>query len=438
VKLFGTSGIRGLVNKDVDAKLAMAVGNSVGSLYNDLILGYDTRASNIMLSNAIASGALLSGASIHIAGLVPTPTLAVTTSKFNCGIMVTASHNPPEYNGIKLWNPDGAAFDTSQMEKVESAILKSKIKTVNWKDIKSLRYYNGAIREHIDKILDSVERSDIKVVVDCQNGAASVVTPYLLKRLGCEVVALNSNPDGFFHGKTPEPTEENLKVLMKTVRSTGAQLGIAHDGDGDRVVAVDEKGNYVGGDKLLSLFCNIEAVKNIVVPFDASMTIENSLRHVNVHRCRVGDVYVAEMIKRTSADFGGEPSGTYIFPRHSMCPDAVYAAARLVEIVKRDKLSKLIGKLPSYPLITKSISYNASKREKIFANITKTLEGVKSRKLEKLDGTKLLFDDSWALIRFSGTEPKVRITVEAKSSKKAKEIYDKVHGAVKRGMRKAG
>ncbi|MCK5548072.1 MAG: phosphoglucosamine mutase, partial [Thermoplasmata archaeon] len=331
--------------------LAMSVGNSVGSLYRDIVLGYDTRASNVMMSNAVLSGALLSGAGIHMAGMVSTPTLATAAGRFNCGIMITASHNPPEYSGIKLWNHDGSAFDTSQMEKVEDSVLKRKYKKVAWKDIVPVSRYDGAIKEHMEKVLDSISESKVKVVVDCMNGAASVVTPYLLKRMGCEVIAINSRPDGSFLGRTPEPTEENLEHLKSYVRAVRADLGIAHDGDGDRMVAVDEKGNYVSGDKLLSLFCGFEAIKSVVVPFNASMVIEEQLRNIRIHRCKVGDVFVVETIKRTGADFGGEPSGTYIFPKHSLCPDGIYAAARLVEIVKKSRLSRLIGRMPSYPTI---------------------------------------------------------------------------------------
>lgn len=438
MKLFGTSGIRGIINKDVDTKLAMALGNSVGSLYQELLIGYDTRASNLMLFNAVASGALLSGAVVNNAGLVPTPTLATTANGFDCGIMVTASHNPPEYNGIKLWNPDGSAFDTSQMEKVEDSIFGYKFKKVGWKEIKPIKRYDGAIQEHIEKILSTVVEAKIKVVVDCFNGAASVVTPYMLQKMGCDVVAINSEPHGSFHGKTPEPTEENLRTLKSFVRTANAHLGIAHDGDGDRMVAIDEKGNYVGGDKLLSLFCGLEAIKSVVIPFDASMAIEDHLKHIRVHRCKVGDVFVAETIKKTGADFGGEPSGTYIFPKHSMCPDGIFAAAKLVEIVKKNKLSKLVGKIPSYPTIKKSIIYDKSKKKKVMKNVSESIEAVRSKKLERMDGTKLVFEDAWSLIRFSGTEPKIRLVVESKTNKRAKQIYQKLYYAVNKAIKKAG
>ena len=437
MKLFGSSGIRGLVNKDVDAKLAMAVGNSVGSLYGNIVLGHDTRASYAMLSSALTAGALLSGSRVSDAGLVPTPTLACSTKKFDCGIMVTASHNPPDYNGIKLWNPDGSSFDTAQMENVESAVLAQKLKKVGWRELRPVERHGTALREHTEKILASVERANLKVVVDCLNGATSVVTPYVLMRMGCDVITLNADPDGSFHGRTPEPTEENLEDLKSMVRGAKAHLGIAHDGDGDRVVAVDERGRYVDGDRLLALFSSVEAVKNIVIPFDSSMAIEDHLRHVTVHRCRVGDVFVSETIKRTGSDFGGEPSGTFIFPKFSMGPDGIFAAAKLVELVKKDPLSRHMARLPSYPVMKTSVSFQGSKKEKVMREVMESVEAIRSQGLEKMDGIKLIFENSWALVRFSGTEPKVRITVEARTKGAAKTTFQKVSSAVKRAVGKA-
>jgi phosphoglucosamine mutase len=437
VKFFGSSGIRGVVNEEVDARLALAVGRSVGHFYQNVVMAHDTRASNVMLSNAIIGGAMFSGARVSTAGLVPTPTLANATSGYDCGIMITASHNPPQYNGVKLWNPDGSSFDTTQMKKIEEQIVSKNPGITNWRNIRQVETCENAVQKHIDKILSSVEPADIKVVVDCLNGTASIVTPYLLRRMGCEVITINSNPDGFFHGRTPEPTEENLGILKDFVKTTKADLGIAHDGDADRMVAVDEKGNYVDGGKLLSLFCGIEAVKSIVVPFDASMTIDDNLKHVKVNRCRVGDVYVSETIKKTGADFGGEPSGTFVFPKHSMGPDGIYAAARLAGIVKNTKLSRLIARLPSYPMIKESIQFEPKKKEKIMKAVSESLESLKSKRIEKVEGIKLIFKDAWALVRFSGTEPKIRLVVEAKNNQKVKEVHRNVLGAVKRGIRKA-
>ncbi|GAH85502.1 unnamed protein product, partial [marine sediment metagenome] len=210
-----------------------------------------------------------------------------------------------------------------------------------------------AIDRHIERILqDFPGRLKLKVVVDCDCGAASMVTPCLLKRLGCEVVALNCYPSGFFPHPI-EPIESNLGDLMRATRESGADLGIAHDGDGDRMMAVDDKGRFIPGDKLLVLFAQEVGAKEVVATIDTSMVIDEM--GFSVTRTKVGDTYVSEELKK-GGDFGGEPSGSWVFPDISLCPDGVYAAARLVAMAARQKLSQLVDSIPCYPLLRGSIS----------------------------------------------------------------------------------
>jgi len=259
-----------------------------------------------MLIEAFIAGLLSAGSEVMDIGVVSTPTLAHAARNYKCGAIVTASHNPPEYNGIKLWNPDGLAFDEEQQEVMENLLSSSaKRHRPDWRHVGRRTWSDNAIREHIDFIVRSVGEAHIKVVVDCANGPTSTVTPYVLREMGCNVVALNSHIDGSFPSRNPEPTEENLEQLKRTVTSIGADLGIAHDGDGDRMVAVDEKGNYAGGDKLLPLFAKVHGKKGIAVPVDASMVLDDVLPGVKVWRTRVGDVYVAQAVKKHGADFGG-------------------------------------------------------------------------------------------------------------------------------------
>src|SRR6266508_2798824 len=188
--------------------------------------------------------------------------------------------------------------------------------------------------------------------------------------MGCEVVALNAQTDGHFPGREPEPTEENLRLLMSTVPAAKADLGIAHDGDGDRMVAVDHEGRFVGGDALLVLFAKREVRRGLVVPVDASMVLEDTLPKATIWRTRVGDVYVAAELKRRGADFGGEPSGTWIFPKTSYCPDGVYAAARLVSLVAEHPLASLVGGIPRYPVIRGAIALRLEASYPIAPRIT--------------------------------------------------------------------
>jgi len=256
------------------------------------------------------------------------------------------------------------------------------------------------------------------------------ITPFLLREMGCEVVALNAQADGHFPGREPEPTEENLGLLKSTVVAVKADLGIAHDGDGDRMVAVDGRGHFVGGDALLALFARREVRQGLVVPVDASMVLDDMLPGIPIWRTRVGDVYVAAELKRRGADFGGEPSGTWIFPKATLCPDGVYAAARLVSMVAERSLESMVRDVPRYPVIRGAMAYDPSRRASIEALVDGAMRSLTAN-VTTVDGWRLQFDDGWALVRFSGTEPKIRILAESRSEARAKEIYSAVLSSAK-------
>ena len=347
MKLFGSSGIRGIANKEITPELALKVGLVLGSRKKTAVIGRDPRVSAPMIEHALIAGLTASGCAVTEVGLVTTPTLAYAAREYECGVMVTASHNPSEYVGIKLWNPDGMAFDSAQQDEIEKAIEEESFSRVPWNLIGKFEEDGNAIRAHMNMIKKLVGSSSLKIVLDCGCGAGGTISPYLLQELGCEVITLNAQPDGHFPARNPEPTDENLSMLKKAVVDFGADLGIAHDGDADRMMAVDEKGNFVSGDELLAIFGLFEcggSKGTVVVPVDTSMMVDDYLKGSEIVRTRVGDVYVAEGIKQCGAIYGGEPSGSWIFPKISYCPDGIYAAARLVEIVKEKKLSELQGR----------------------------------------------------------------------------------------------
>jgi phosphoglucosamine mutase len=240
--------------------------------------------------------------------------------------------------------------------------------------------------------------------------------------MGCDVLAINAQPDGTFPGREPEPTEENLGLLKATVRSAGADLGIAHDGDGDRMVAVDRDGTYLGGDLLLALFAQREVKHSLVVPVDASMAVEDLLPQATVYRTRVGDVYVAAEVKRRHADFGGEPSGTSIFPATTLCPDGVYAAAKLVALAAEGELGAAIRAIPRYSTIRGTVPYERVSRASVEAALDIAMRSL-GADVTTVDGWRLQWEDGWALVRLSGTEPKIRVLAESREETRAKAIY---------------
>lgn len=412
--LFGSSGIRGLVNHEMTIDLAQAVGAAIGGQYRRVVIGKDVRTSGDMIACALSSGIMSCGGDVYDAGIVPTPTLAHATRDYDCGIMITASHNPPEYNGIKIWNPDGSSFDDDQMEDIENVVRLLKFKKVNWRSVGTKFTHEGAVESHIEIISRLVGPIAAKVVVDCGCGATSIITPRLLRELGCKVISINSHPDGFFPGRLPEPTEDQLVRLKDIVLNEHADIGIAHDGDGDRVVIIDEKGRFIGGDKLLALLTAMFGKGGVVTTIDSSMIIDE-LVGGKVVRTRVGDAYVSTMMKQTGIDFGGEPSGTFIFAKNSLCPDGIYAAALLVKIASENKISEIVDSLQIYPSFRSSFNFERARRREIESRLAQEIEKVKCDNLLTMDGFRAEFSDGWFLIRLSGTEPKMRITVEART-----------------------
>ncbi len=422
-RLFGSSGIRRLVDTKL-IRLALETGLAVGQTYGRVVVGQDTRTSSDAVKCAFVSGLLAAGSNVCDAGIAPTPTLALLAREFDAAAMITASHNPPEYNGIKLLNPDGSAFDTKQQQQIENMVLNGSLAAATWNEINHVSIANGAVKKHIERIKEDFPGvAKLKVVLDCGCGAASLVTSYLLRRLGCEVLALDCYPSGF-SPRDIEPTERNLAHLMKATMDFGADVGIAHDGDADRMMAVDEKGRFVPGDKLLAIFARSLGASEVITTVDASMIIDEM--GFKVRRTKVGDSYVSQEMKKGGGDFGGEPSGSWIFPVISFCPDGIYAAAKIAAMASRQKLSELVDDIPSYPILRGSVSSDGI----AMSHLESKLIAMKPLSVSKADGIRLSFKDGWLLVRASGTEPKIRLTVEAKSQARVRQLYDGCLGII--------
>ena len=429
-KLFGTSGIRGLVGSEVTCELALNVGKSLAYYLGNqgtVVLGYDTRTTNKMLDQAITAGLLESGVNVVKIGMVPTPLVGYATEKLDAdaGIMLTASHNPSRYNGIKLWNKNGMAYTSAQESKIEEIYAEKSYISVSWDNVGKLSVNEEIKGQYVDDLVEMVDiKEGLKVVIDCASGAGSEISPLVFRKAGCEVTTLNSQPDGFFPGRNPEPNAENLQTLMKTVVAIGADLGIAHDGDADRMITVDEKGNLSPFDSLLALISK-EFDGDVVTTVDAGLCMDESVKG-KVFRTPVGDVNVAEVIIEEDASFGGEPSGTWLHPDFCMCPDGILSGLRMAEIVSRDgKLSELLAKIPQYPNIREKITCSKEAKVKVMENMQELLEDAFDdiTDVNSLDGVRLTFsDDSWVLVRPSGTEDYIRITLESRDAKRAENI----------------
>jgi phosphoglucosamine mutase len=428
--LFGSSGIRGLVGKEIDAELGLRIGRAVGNVADRVVLGKDPRTSGDMLMSSLIAGLIEAGAEPYRAGMIPTPTLALAASHFDCGLMVTASHNPPPYNGVKMWNPDGSAFDARQVKEVEELIVEGG-RRAEWDAMSQERSWEGAIDEYLQVIEGAVGTVQRSLVLDCGCGATGPVSPRLFRELGCKVLPLNDHPDGRFPGRPSEPSEENLTQLVGLCRSRRT-MGIAHDGDGDRMVAVDERGRYVSGDRLLALFASLLEVKEMVAPVDASMVLDDIVGRPLL-RTKVGDMFVSEALKESGSSFGGEPSGTFIFPAVSYCPDGMLAGARLLQLLEDRRLADMVDGLPSYPSARFSISFDAGERERVMGRLEEEMRSVEGE-LSTIDGFRVDLGHGWMLVRLSGTEPKVRVTAEAREREDLEAILEMARSRVKRAL----
>jgi phosphoglucosamine mutase len=338
--------------------------------------------------------------------------------------MITASHNPPEYNGLKLLNPDGSAFSPDQQQAIEELVASGQPSQVPWDRMQTGEVYSTALDKHIARIKQDFPggiRS--RVVVDSGGGAAFFITAHLLTELGCEVVSLNGYPCGIFPHDV-EPVAANLTELMRAVVESGADVGIAHDGDADRMMAADEKGRFIAGDKMMALLARALKARNVVTTLDASMSIDDL--HLKVRRTKVGDPYVSEELKK-GGEFGGEPSGAWVFPAVSLCPDGIYAAAQIAALAGRHTLSTLVDALPSYPVIRGNVSGEVD-----MSDLEAALREMNPASRDDTDGFKLSFADGWVLVRPSGTEPKIRLTAEARNDTAARRLYNDAHRIVSR------
>ncbi len=434
--LFGTFGIRRKANHVLTPEFASKIASAYGSLVKGYVaVGGDTRTSTPMLKHAIISGLLSSGCNVVDLGILPTPAVQFAVRNYyDGGVIITASHNPPQDNGIKLVDTDGIGIPAEMEKKIEDIFFSGDLDRISWDQIGGLEFNLNIIEEYIENVISRIDQKSIrnaklKVIVDCGNGAACFTTPYLLRRLGCEVTTLNCQPDGFFPGRNPEPTNDNLQDLIKAVKTIGADLGIAHDGDADRTICIDEMGNFVLGDKTFALVEKNMLIENggglIVTTVATSSAIYDIAANYGgeVLATKVGDLVVARELKNRNGLFGGEENGGLIFPDFVYGRDAALATAKIVEIICREgkPLSRLIKELPVYHSQKRKVECPDDLKLKL---MDKIIDVTRDYKLDTKDGVKIFTEEGWVIIRPSGTEPIFRCFAEAKNEEDAERMVE--------------
>jgi phosphomannomutase/phosphoglucomutase len=445
-KLFGTNGIRGIVNEDMNCDLALGIGKAWGTYLKRSIkrpivaIGTDARLSNFMLKNAISAGLIATGCDVVDVGLVPTPTLqyAVKEKNYDSGVIITASHNPPNFNGIKGVASDGTEFSKDIEEEIEKIYFEESFSLAEWNDVGKFSTWDGSIDLYINGILSAVDVELIKkkkfnVVLDCGNGAGGLVTPILLNKLGCNIIKLYCTPDGTFPGHNSEPLPENLQEIIGKVPIMNADLGAAQDGDADRAIFIDEKGGYIWGDKSLALCAKYATIENggiAVTPVTTSSCFDDVVKENNgkVIHTAVGSPIVARVMMDNQSVFGGEENGGLIFPELQYCRDSAMSIAKILEIMAKQnkKLSELIEEIPKYEVFKTKMPCPNDKKEIVMKTIaSKTKDDSSVIKVDETDGVKLYVKDGWVLMRPSGTEPIFRVYSESKDKKRSEELAKK-------------
>ena len=453
-KLFGTAGIRGSVRDKVTEKFALDLARAMSTmLANDgqVMVGSDYRTTSAQLRTTLLGGLLGGGIDTLDAGILPTPVLAfgVRTLGANAGIMVTASHNPPQDNGMKCYSHEGREYVSEEEQILERLISQGRFTDVAWNQVGRVTKAPGITDAYFDRVLDQTRsfQRRLKVVVDCANGTTYNLTPLILSRMGCEVLSLNGQPDGRFPGRPAEPNPANLVTTCEFVRNVKADLGIAHDGDGDRLAIIDEKGRYINNDTLLAFFARLLLRENgpgrIITTADTSSRIDKVVGSAGgtVERTRLGKTHML----LTREDRGNirlccEP-WKIIDPAWGFWGDAIYAACKVVQALDHTKgaASSLFRGIPNYP--QERFFFQCPDQLKDAA-MTKISQGLTSeggvRDISTLDGVRVNFKDgSWILVRRSGTEPKIRVYCEGLSPKRLRQLVAKSSTLVKRAIRTA-
>jgi phosphoglucosamine mutase len=453
-KLFGTSGIRGNVRNKVTERFALDLARAMSTMLaneGQVVVGSDYRTTSPELKATLLGGLLGGGIDALDAGILPTPVLAfgVRAVGANAGIMVTASHNPPEDNGMKCYSHEGREFVPEEEQILEQFIAQRQFTDVAWDRVGTQLAAPDLVDTYTQRILDRVRplRRKLKVVVDCANGTTYNLTPLILSKLGCEVISLNAHPDGRFPGRPAEPSPEHLVTACHFVRSLKADLGIAHDGDGDRLAVIDEKGRYVNNDTVLAFFARLLLAENgpgrIITSVDTSSRIYIVARSSGgtVERTRLGKTHaLLDEENRASVRLCCEP-WKIMDPTWGFWGDAIYAACRLVQSLDQAKgpVSSLFRGIPENPQKRFFFRCPDELKDIIMAEVSQALTTQRDvSEVWTFDGVRVNFsDESWILVRKSGTEGKIRIYCEGRSPKRLKQLVSKSSRLVRSAIRSA-
>ena len=455
MRLFGTNGIREVVGGKLTAPFVTRVSSAIAAMVDPgppIVVGWDGRTSSPAFAHLTSSVLQLAGHRVIEVGVLPTPAIQLLVPRHHAqlGVVITASHNPPEFNGLKCIAADGLEVDRTFEERIESGFEREVAATAPYSSIGEVTSDRTGASVYIAAILGQVDRPRIAarkmtVVLDCGNGASTVTSPTLLRKLGCTVITLNGHLDGMFPGHLSEPTEANLSGLVHAVPALNADLGIAHDGDADRAVFVDASGRYVPGEETLTLLARDAVERNhggvVVTPVSASQAVEDSVRPFggSVVYTRIGSPTVTREMLERKAVFGGEENGGIVFPKHQLARDGAMTAAAVLDLLARRgiTLAEALADLPRYTLVKEKVSCPVEFREKVLARVADTF-AKDSERVVTIDGVKAYREGGWVLLRPSGTEPLFRVFAESRDPARARALAETGLTAVRKALGELG
>jgi phosphomannomutase/phosphoglucomutase len=447
MKVFGSSGTRGVAGEQLTAEFVLRVAKAAGTVWgaDRAAVARDTRTTGAMFANAADAGLTAVGTDVDRLGVTPTPA-AVRYADVEAVpvVVITASHNPPEYNGVKLVGADGVELPVSALERIEERLLAEEFAIAGWDEVGSTRRVDGVNDDYVDDLVANVDRAAIAdagltVALDPGHGAGALTSPEFFRRLGCEVVTVNGQPDGHFPGREPEPVAENLEDLATLVRATDADVGIAHDGDADRAIFFDEHGDYVEGDASLAALA-AEALSegdSTVAAVNVSQRLVDVCEDVGagLELTPIGATNIITRIQdlQTAGEhvpIAGEGNGGVFFPDFRLVRDGAFIAAKFLELLTEGTVSETVEPYTAYANVRRNLGYDDEGELTAMLDAAETYAHEADVEAETVDGYRLDYGDAWVLVRPSGTEPKVRIYAEAHDHERAAELANAVQRAL--------
>jgi len=448
-RLFGTDGVRGIANSNLSCELAMKLGRAAAMVLSNnsrrrplFVIGMDTRISSEMLSSALTAGLCSVGADVMLLGVVPTPAVAYLIGKYkaDAGVMISASHNSSEYNGIKMFSGDGYKLPDVLEEEIESIVIDNskEFKPVEGAEVGKVTYAENAVKYYVEHLTSTVPNSleGIKIAIDCANGSASMTAGLLMEQLGADATILYDKPDGT--NINEECGSTHLENLVKYVVDHKMDIGIAFDGDADRCLCVDEKGNIIDGDQIMAMCALDMKERGKLAKSTAIGTVLTNLgfvkfceaNNINFIATKVGDRYVLEEMLLEEYNFGGEQSGHIIFRDFATTGDGELTAIQVLSLIKRNgkKVSELVKVMNKYPQVSINVQVSQEGKVQFYtnSNVKSAIENAKQK----------LTDKGRIVVRPSGTEPKIRVMVECFDEELMNKIANETAEVIKKELGK--